>query len=369
MSGEVAIGQYQQGDENKIVGLLETVFDGWPHFDLSCSPIDHWRWKYEDNPLGMRAITVGKIGDKVVSCTHGFYLRAKVGEESLMAEQGTDLAVDKGYRGSGLYQKMIDFNLALNKKTHVDMDYWLSNNPVVIKNSQRNNYPQFPHAVRHMIKIRDIDLHVKMAHSENKIAKKYGYITLKTLNQSKNSLFPPNAGRPTLNFEISEITTFDSGIETFWNEVKNKYSFIIERDLNYLKWRYCDRRGGEYAIREASDRGRILGYSVLRINRYNREYPEGFIVDLLTLPDRLDVADALVRDADEYFSEKNINIVHSLAIEGHKYSRLLKRRSFFRHYVKDILFYAPLRALGGIRDFKAAPSDKLHFMWGDLDWI
>lgn len=41
--------EYQPGDEEGIVELLEIVFDGWPHFDLPCSRVDHWKWKFLDN--------------------------------------------------------------------------------------------------------------------------------------------------------------------------------------------------------------------------------------------------------------------------------------------------------------------------------
>ncbi len=56
--------------------------------------------------------------------------------------------------------------------------------------------------------------------------------------------------------------------------------------MEYLNWRYSDRRGGDYILKEAIEGERALGYVVLRVNGYQEKYPVGYIVDLLALPGR-----------------------------------------------------------------------------------
>ena len=68
-----------------------------------------------------------------------------------------------------------------------------------------------------------------------------------------------------------------------------------------------------------------MGYSVLKINRLREDYPIGYIVDLLALPDRLEVARVLISDAVRYFDERNINIVNCLTVKGHPYTSLFSR--------------------------------------------
>jgi len=34
---------------------------GWPPFDLDCTPLEHWNWKFIDNPNRMITIVVGSV--------------------------------------------------------------------------------------------------------------------------------------------------------------------------------------------------------------------------------------------------------------------------------------------------------------------
>ena len=61
-----SIRDYEPGDEGRIVELLELVFGVWPRFDLKCSPLEHWRWKYVDNPMGSMIVPIAVDGDLIV---------------------------------------------------------------------------------------------------------------------------------------------------------------------------------------------------------------------------------------------------------------------------------------------------------------
>ncbi len=289
MNEEVIIRQYKPGDENGIICLLETVFDGWPHKDLQCTPLDHWRWKYEDNPLKSNAVAVAECAGKIVGCTHGLFMNVKIGKKVQLAQQGMDLAVDEDLRGRGMHPKITDLKRKIMIEKNINITFSTSGNPLVIRHDR--DRPQFPSPLMQMIKIRDVDQHLKMVDYSNKLTKKYGYLGLRTLKRVKNRLTTTQS--PTSNLEISEIERFDEQIDGFWGEIEDNYSFIIKRDMNYLNWRYCDKRGGEFKIMQATAGDKILGYMALRINRYRKEYPVGIIAGLLTLPGRPEVARCL----------------------------------------------------------------------------
>jgi hypothetical protein len=40
---------YEPGDEEGIIEVLKTSYNEWRDAE---SPLDHWKWKYLDNPLG-----------------------------------------------------------------------------------------------------------------------------------------------------------------------------------------------------------------------------------------------------------------------------------------------------------------------------
>ena len=45
------IREYEPGEEEQIVSLLDIVFDEWPSFDINCSKMDFWKRKYLDLSL------------------------------------------------------------------------------------------------------------------------------------------------------------------------------------------------------------------------------------------------------------------------------------------------------------------------------
>jgi len=44
---------YRSGDEEEIVEFLQLVFEGWPKFDLSCTPLEHWKCARAANKINI----------------------------------------------------------------------------------------------------------------------------------------------------------------------------------------------------------------------------------------------------------------------------------------------------------------------------
>ena len=370
MSGtDIHVRLYVQGDEEAIVQLLQRAFKGWPHLDLQCTPLDHWRWKYQDNPLKKKSIVVAESGGKIIGCSHGFYLKIKVGRGAVLGEQGTDLCIDEAFRGRGISSIVHDLKMKHLIENMVDLTYSLSTNPIVTNRDLRTKRPEFPSPLRGLVKIRNIDLHFGSIKPKNSLFIKLGFVTLNGLNRLKRTLSSLLRTSPSQRIEVHDVERFDERHDTFWGEVKDEHNFIVERDASYLNWRYRDRRGGDYKVKQIVQGGKISGFIVLRINRYNRDYPEGYIVDLLTLPRRLDVAGALILEADRWFSEQDINIVHALIIKGHPYEGLLDENGYLGDQIRYRLFYRKRNIGEEINDFIKSHPNKIHFEWGDLDWI
>ncbi len=369
MSQPVVIRPFTRGDEERIVGLLQSVFKGWPRFDLECPPLDHWRWKFDDNPLRGKSVVVAESGQRIVGCSHGFYTRVKIGQRTLKAQQSTDLAILEDYRGIGLYPKLTELKREITKANNVNLSYGLSNNPVVVRSKIKIEQPQFPSEIRHMAKIRDTGKHFGSGASEDNLIKRYGYTSLRTLNHVKKIAERSSRRGSSENIKILEATTIDGEMGDFWDSVKGDYNFIVERDEDYLNWRYRDGGGGKYAFRYALENDKVLGYSVLRVNRFKEDYPEGYIVDLLTPVDRLDVAETLIQDADRFFDESGVNIVHALSIKGHPYERLLRRRDYLHDRNKLTLFIRSIGSEDNLSVLLDSPPNKLHIAYGDIDWI
>lgn len=153
MSAEFTIRSYNAGDEQEIVQLLELVFEGWPRINIDSTSLEHWRWKYLDNPLRMSSIVVGESGGSIIGCDHSGYRSVKLRERTFIFAQGMDSAVHPEFRRRGVYTKLGDKKVEFRDALKVDSNYWISGNPVIIRIGLKKGRKYFPHAIRNLVRI------------------------------------------------------------------------------------------------------------------------------------------------------------------------------------------------------------------------
>lgn len=363
---EYEVRPFQPGDEEGIVELLELVFDRWPNFDLVCSPLEHWRWKYQDNPFGMNQIVVGVSDHRIVGCLHSFSLRIKIGNKICLGTQTADLAVHPDFRRRVIFKKMLDLATKMRKESGSKFHYYLTWNPMLSKYLLKV-YHKFPHQVMRLFRIHDMGLQLRKQPMKLDFIYQFGGHLLKLANKYRSALRP---NRPhSYDFHIGEMAHFDERMEGFWEEIKEHYNFVIERNWDYHNWRYVDPRSGGYLVKIAEANGKILGYTVLRINKRQIDYPVGYLVDLITLPDKLDVANVLVEDAVDYFDGNNINMIMCLILKKHPYKAILERHGFIGRRERIPLFYREYAEIEELRKLKTSSPSSIHFAYGDLDVI
>jgi hypothetical protein len=352
------------GEEREIVRLLEQAFEEWPRLDMVGSSLDYWRWKHLDNPLGVGTLVLGTSGDGIIGCIHTLPQKFKIWDRVIRGGQGVDAGVNPGVRRRGIFRKLADSRLDfLGKGTHL-FDWVIPGNPVVIKIFSES-YSPFPHSIRNLVRIQDINRQLRMIPMKNPWLMKLGFHVVKHISDftSVSWRHKPIRGE----VKVSEVNYFDDNIDVFWEEIEDHHDFIVERRRDYLNWRFCDPRIGGFVIKIAEDHGRIVGYCVLRINRYRSEYPVGYIVDLLALPDRHDVVDALVGEAIEYFDGESVNIVNCMVVKNHSYEAIFKRHGFLDSRVKIQILYRYFGDDNPVGGLGRSPAERIHVSWGDFD--
>jgi hypothetical protein len=362
----VLVRSYNSSDDEELVNFLVEVFNGWPKFDLPCSPLDYWRWKYRDNPLNIMIIGLATHNGKIIGCRHDLIQTLKIGKDLFLSTSGLDIAVHKDFRGIRLSSKMRAHDVEIEKAKGIKLHYGIDTHPILLKKVKRSNYP-FPFSLEGMVRIRDVDLQLKMYPPKNAFLKKYGYYAIRSIN--KLTTLGENIDEPQENIKILEIQKFDERIEPFLNLIKQHFEFMVARDKVYLNWRYCDPRGGKYLIKIAVVQDRILGYIVLRINKLRKEYPVGYIVDLLVLPDHLNVANELVKDGVNYFDQENVNIILVHILKNSLFEPILQKIGFVDYKSKAYLNYNPEYKNIAIDELKKSDIKTKHFVMGDTDWI
>ena len=302
--------------------------------------MEHWMWKYLENPLKRNNITVGEFEDKIIACDHGLYTLIKVGKETFLCRQGVDAAVHPDYRGEGIYKNTDKLKDDMDFFNRVKLVYSVSTNPVILRHREKNKRPTFPYPIAHYIYVSDVNQIVKNIKSTDSI-KKWGIKQSIKLAQLYNNLQIIITGKiqTSANLRIIEVERFDREIEVFWNKVKEDYNFITERTCEYLNWRYNDSRGGKYVVKQAVEEGEVIGYVVLRINHYDSDNPRGYVVDLCTFRNRLDCAAALLAEAAVFFRLNQVDLIESMIVKGHPYERVLKQFNYLddRNYLQVFL--------------------------------
>ena len=363
MSVEFDVRPYATGDELEIVPLLEGVFGGWPHLDIE-SPLDYWRWKYLKNPLGKAIIVVAISSGRIIGCHHSVYLKLKLKDDVLSCISATDLAVHPDFRGMGVARRMDELFLRFQEERKIGFVYWITRNPRLVASSEKGSH-RFPLPIINQVRIRNIDKQLRAIPVKHPRLIKIGYDMAKRLNRLENIWNKP---RPTKeNYQSSSIDTFDEKMDQFWNEVSSGYDFIVWRGRDFLNWKYHDRDCGAFEVIQATEGDRIVGYCVFRVNRYLKEYPIGYVVDLLTYPDKLYIADALLGEAVEYFDSQDVNIVNYRTIGGHPYEAIARRHGFVDSRIKMHMFYTYHGEHDVMSMIEKGKMNRMLLSWGDHD--
>lgn len=301
---------------------------------------------------------------RIIGCTHGFIRKIKINDESVLSCHNGDVAVHPDFRRMGVWSKIREFSSDYRKKIGILLTTNVTGNPFIIKRLAEIR-PRFPHTLMNMVRVKDIKAHLEAMPVDKAWLKKLGFYAVKLVNEFKNALKYSSSSETTVH--ISDLDKFDDRVNDFWKKISVKYGFIVERNKEYLNWRYCDPCAGGFLIRQAEENGEILGYCVLKINKYGNDYPVGFIVDLLSIPDRIDVTEALLKDALFYFDRNDVNIVNFLVVKDHPFVTVFRKVGFMDSRIKFHMFYAIEELSEEIGKVGSLQADKVFFCWGDHD--
>lgn len=356
-SEDFTIRDYREGDEKQIVDLLVKAFPKWSKLD---NPLDYYRWKLLENPVG-KTITVATIGEKIIGQSNGIHLRFKIGGSIVPSELGGDSVTDPSHRGKGVYTKILDYEIKQITIRNA-FAYWVSKNPYILSNqNKRKDVFKLPHGIAYMIRIDDVDHHLKNRPVNKKLIK-YVINGLKLLNSLVNLFSGEKRGE---DYEIMRVRSFDDSFDAFWEKTKDDYDLIQEKNMKHLNWRYGDPRGGEFAIFKAVKHGETLGYIVVEITKQDG-YREGYVSELLTLKDRKEVSHPLIRRATEHLRQENVNVAYYLGVTRNPYIPYLEKNGFIDAWKKKDDVYGTLRDEKLLDALLSSSSSRAYLSYGDF---
>jgi hypothetical protein len=311
-------------------------------------------------------VSLALKNDQIIGCFHLLPQKLKLGNDISLIVNEMDVGVHPDFRGQGIYNQFLPIREKLIKDNEIKLSYGLGGNPILIKHVQRaGERMSFPFIISKMVKIRDINLHQKYFPGSGE-KQRLGYHILKTLNYFRSARDVSDSQECT----IREIKVFKDDIDTFWNKLNDRYGFIMIRNKEYLNWRYCDIRAGEYIVKVAKSGKEIIGYSVFKISKVNPDYPIGYIVDLLTLPGRIDVVSSLISDGVDYFIHNDVNCIMTNVVKNSMIESILYNEGFITNLSNPLFItYRSYYRNNETNILSKYKSNEIHYSYGDYDGI
>ena len=327
---------YREGDEQKLLDVLIGAFRKWPTVDIDVPPIDHLRWKLHSHVLAPEHHMIAEVDGAVASARSLLVQPVRFRGERLLSFQPVDVAVAPQFQGLGLTQRL----------------------RLIERSKIRDTYPS-----TFAIKLYIRSWHPAVRRLRERIGVGgYAFGNRMIALERPNNAPPPQDAHTSCT--LRRVPAFDERIEHFWHEAAQPFAFAIDRSVDYLNWRYADARAGQFAITLAEGGGQLAGYAVTRTSRR-----VGYIADLIALPDRLDVARALLSNALSSFARSDVATIECWLPIHHPYQPLLRDLGFSPGQRKLRFRFTPVGAtkeqLEPLRKIETA----LHLTAGDTDLV
>ncbi len=319
-------------EEEGVRGVFSKAFDRWPKLAGSVSPLEHLRWKMSCHPLAQQFHIVVESPDGIVGARLEWAFDTKLNDQVITMREPVDRAVLPESQRNYAMSAMRVYAQELRDKSF-DMHMGYSSDTPGLRNLKRYRVPSARFS-------RTIDVLV-----------------------CDPELVPPPQDSKA-SWTISAVDSFDERVDTLWSKAHAQFLFGIVRSSAHLNWRYADPRAGNYIILAAEEGNRWLGYIVLR-TADNADY----IADLLTLPDRLDVAESLLSAAVERFRAGGQRRIECWS-DAYGVYRWAQDRAGFNKLRRTIeIVFRPTRVSPEGVAFLNDPKASVYITAGDTDLV
>lgn len=357
---ETTIRPAEQDDAQGIIDLMTGAMD-WPGFVHRGSKLEFWRWRYASNPRGFTNEVVTVCDGRV--CAHAASLPTDLVINGAVhhGAQYSDLLTREDMRGKGIMDGSVPLlhRLNMEKGTEVEFAFPSVAGEKVVRKA---GFTDLSVQMGQYELITDPDSFFESVKFGG--TKKFAYHVLMRLkgNRVKDD--------PTI--EVREATSFPEDIEAMVQRFQAGFTFVLRRDMDYLRWRYAEPRGGHFRLLFASRGTSTVGFMVLRpYTIEGRTYMD--IADLVAEVGDESVIDALVKEGARVCREAGSSVLQIWLPADHPYLPDLGRAGFHVRQPgpgerKMKLLYRPAE---GADQLAQALKDgmKCHLVLGDTDWI
>jgi GNAT superfamily N-acetyltransferase len=311
--GKWSIREYREGDEEEILKLRGLVFG-------ESNDRQWWQWMFRQNPSGPAFIVIAETDQEIIGHHAITFMPMKIRDQVTRGSHGVDLMVHPAYRRQGIF-RMLGMKINESRKTtNRSISYGIP-----LKESHQGFVKWF-----HLQDLCEVPALIKVVDWGTVLKKRYKIPAFagKLVGYVYERITSHTSSPKDVETEIDEVASFDERIDKFWEKASKIKEIMVVKDMEYLNWRYVSKPGNKYKILIARNEKEIIGYTVLNLEK--GAMPNGHIIDLLTLPDKATVAEALLTRALRYFKEEGIAIVSCLMLPDTPYYGTLRKLGFMR---------------------------------------
>lgn len=268
------------------------------------------------------------------------------------------------YRGQKIFTTLAEEVYSDCKKENIYFCYGAPN---------QNSFPGFINKLQ-FCNMGEIPLFLKLVKPSQLVYEKTDKRFLRCLAKIFDFMGRERKEKTLRDYTFTEITEDSLRlVDVFWDNVKDKYPVIGERNSAYILWRYIKIPKRQYKIIAALNNGVPCGYIIGRMTEV-AGMRCGMIVDFLFEKGQVACGNALLTQLKQYFDEEQIGLWGCLMNPKTEEARCLKQAGFFKcpHFLEPQPFPIIYRQLNLLKKEEQCMIDEFQnwfFTMGDYDVI
>jgi hypothetical protein len=358
--------------------ILRAAFGRWPSaYRLGVPDVEHLRWKIEGAADRPSHVAFAEIGGRIVTVTIHQPARLLVRGQPRVARYGTEGATHPDFQGRGIYSKRRDHSRAHWDHLY-DLTFAVTHNAKMLHMLEKQGFTAMQNSLRVLLRPYDARrLSEASARRRRGLARILRYSPAGVLRTARLLLYAPARALSTAqrllhprrapaapSWSLRETRTFDERADAFGRRAAEAFDLIQLRDRRFLNWRYFDPRTPNATVWVAEEDGQLLGYVA-----YRTEGSEGYLIDLLALPGRLDVAHSLAAHAERALRESGVMVARCWIVRRHPYVPVLHACGFIPSGYQVGFGYHALRMPESELGFMSKADARIHLTLADLDMV
>ncbi|MBP7865796.1 MAG: GNAT family N-acetyltransferase [Acidobacteria bacterium] len=281
---------------------------------------ERWNWLFRDNPWSKKdkpdIFVAESVDGEIVGHVASFSVPCKVLERSTVLGWGCDAKVSPSLRGQGvgkkLYERRQDCSLFGSfNSAKISTKIKLSLGAIVGPSARFFVYfNKFTHKYT-LESLRSRSLETIPRSLLNCLLFLRYYRLISKLHCT------PNRSDVAIESRIGDPKPADFGDRDtkLWTTVRNKYDFAIERNADYLNWRYREEPWGKhYCCRAYDNTDNVIGISIFRISE-RQSIRCGVLLELYAVDGNADLLNALLIKSMHFLAKQRVHQIHIASSE------------------------------------------------------